>query len=189
MIEQIRNKFGNQWRVVRYIGVLAVALITLSVPAAAAFADAPPSDEPSLNGVSYTSRGSSGNFLTQWLTGWFSGGVEFSPSGCTQLANNPRTVAYRSITSEVRAVCRNEVPEMGHAATLRKRDNTTSEWSFAASGQFLGRPARIGSAFANTDCENMRYQVEGDGWVIDVDDKFYYASNTSKEVNNPCNYP
>ncbi len=45
MIGQIRNKFGNQLRVVGYIGVLAVALIALSVPADAAFAAEPDQEE------------------------------------------------------------------------------------------------------------------------------------------------
>ena len=57
MIGQIRNKFGNQLRVVGYIGILAVALIALSVPADAAFAAEPDQEEverllTQLNGAS-----------------------------------------------------------------------------------------------------------------------------------------
>ena len=180
--------FVNHKYAVRII-VAILVLVSLVVTLPTASAQEPPTDEPVSGGASYTSRGGSGNFLTQWFTGWFSAGIRFSPSGCTQLANTPRVVRYESVTSEVRAVCRNAVPEMYHTATLRKREDSSSPWSFAGSGQFRGRSVRLGSAFANTDCENMRYQVEGDGWVIDVDEKLYYASNTSREVNNPCNYP
>ncbi len=185
MIGQIRNKL----KVVRYIGILAVALIALSVPTGAAFANDPPSDESSSDGVSYTSRGSSDNFLTQWFTGWFSiAGVKFSPSDCIQFPSDPHVVNYESVTSAIRASCRNAVPEMYHTATLKKREYSSSPWSFAASGQFRGTSVRLGSAFANADCEKMRYIVEGYGWVIDVDNELYYASSASGEVNNPCNY-
>lgn len=184
MIGQIRNKFGNQRKVIRYIGILAVALIALSVPAGAAFAD-----EPSPEGVSYTSRSDSGNFLMQWLTGWLSANYRLSPSDCIQWPNDPRFSNPDNVSSSIRAACRVQVPEMYHVATLRKKKEGSSSWQAAASGSFHDTQVQRGTAFANADCEKMTYQVEGEGWVIDVDNKIYYASTISREVNNPCNYP
>ena len=174
----------------RYAVMIVVAILvlaSLTVFLSTASAQEPPSDETSYTS---TSQDRSDNFLLRWFNRWFATGIKFSPSGCVQLANDPRTVAYRSITSEVRAVCRNSVPEMYHTANLRKRvDDGLSGWRYAASGQFFSRSVRLGSAFANTNCENMIYMVAGQGWVVDVDNKLYYASNNSREVINPCNYP
>lgn len=81
------------------------------------------------------------------------------------------------------------MPEMYHTAILKKREDSTSPWKYAASGSFHDTWVKWGTAFANADCEKMTYQVHGSGWVIDVDNKIYYASTMSREVNNPCNYP
>ena len=45
MIVQIRNKLGMQLKVVRYIGVLALTLMVLSVPAGGVFAEEPDQEE------------------------------------------------------------------------------------------------------------------------------------------------
>ncbi len=184
MIGQIRNKFGNQLRVVGYIGVLAVALIALSVPAGDAFADEPPSDESPSDGTSYTSRGSSGNFFTRWFTANF----RLSPSDCVQWPNDPRFSNPDNVNSKIQAACRVQVPEMYHIATLRKKEEGSTKWSVAGSGSFHRKWVKKGAAYANADCENMIYQVDGQGWVIDVDNKIYYASTKGREINNPCNH-
>lgn len=45
MIGRIRNKFGNQLRVVSYIGILVLALVALSAPAGGVFAAEPDQEE------------------------------------------------------------------------------------------------------------------------------------------------
>lgn len=77
---------------------------------------------------------------------------------------------------------------MYHVATLRKKEEGSSTWSVAGSGSFHRTWVKKGAAYANADCEDMIYQVDGQGWVIDVDNKIYYASTIGREVNNPCNY-
>ena len=169
------------------VAILVLVSLVVTLPTVAA--QEPPTDESPSEGVSYTSVGSSGNFLTQWLTGWLTANYRLSPSDCIQWPNDPRFSNPDNVSSSIRAACRVQAPEMYHVATLRKKEEGSSQWRFAASGSFHDTWVQRGTAFANTDCENMRYQVEGEGWVIDVDNKIYYASTMSREVNNPCNYP
>ena len=183
MIGRIRNKLT-----VRII-VAMLVLVSLVVTLPTASAQEPPTDESPSEGVSYKSRDDSGNFLTQWLTGLFTANFRLSPSDCLQWPNDPRFASPDDVSSSIRGACRVQVPEMYHTATLKKKKEGSSSWSFAASGSFHDTWVKRGTAFANTDCEKMIYQVHGAGWVIDVDNKIYYASTMSREVNNPCSYP
>ena len=113
-----------------------------------------------------------------------------SPSGCVQTADHPHNSFHEPTRANgtVRAVCRkySRVPSFWLTAQMWE----TRWWGWDRIG-VRGKVTRAFVAsvgtFANDWCKKNTVRVTGDGYVIDVDARKYYASTVSASIKNPCN--
>jgi hypothetical protein len=89
------------------------------------------------------------------------------------------------VNGTVRTVCRTAVPRISHTAQLWE----TRWWGWDRIG-IKGSVTRYSTSFAKTFgndwCKKNTVRVTGNGYVIDVDLRTYYASTESIHVTNPC---
>jgi hypothetical protein len=110
-----------------------------------------------------------------------------SPSGCVQYADYPHKSGHQDgrMNGGVRTTCRNAVPRMSFTAQMWE----TRWWGWDRIG-IKGSITRYGwsraEVFGSDRCRNNTVRVTGDGFVVDVDGRTYYASTESIHVDNPC---
>jgi hypothetical protein len=110
-----------------------------------------------------------------------------SPSGCTQYADDPHDSGHRDgrMNGVVRTGCLNTVPRMSFTAQMWE----TRWWGWDRIG-IKGSITVYGWKTAKTQgndwCKNNMVRVTGSGFVVDVDNRTYYASTESIHVKNPC---
>jgi hypothetical protein len=114
-------------------------------------------------------------------------GLFTSPSGCAQQADHLHRSHHNRerVNAEIRAFCSAKVPLMEHTAQLWH----TRFWGWqkiGKSGSYSGVATKIGSAAANDWCHAGTFRVTGDGNIVDVDGRTYYAFTESEPVKDPC---
>jgi hypothetical protein len=109
------------------------------------------------------------------------------PSACVQVADYPHASSHVPGTMDgaIRTVCANAVPEIKYTAQLWQ----TRWWGWDRIGS-VGHAnvfnVKLAKAISSHTCENTTIRTTGNGYVIDVDGRAYYASTTSISVKNPC---
>ena len=110
-----------------------------------------------------------------------------SPSLCTQTAQWPHESTHvpGTMNGGISAKCNRVVPEISLTAQMWE----TRWWGWDRIGKKGSISAFLYTqaiAYANDKCRNSTIRTTGDGFVIDVDNKPYYASTESIHVKNPC---
>ena len=157
-----------------------IACLTLAVPpvGAAGAAPAPPSPATT-NRSTYQPAPTSGVVAY----------AAVSPSGCVQTADHPHNSGHEDgrANGAVRAVCRkySRVPNFWLTAQMWE----TRWWGWdrigvrgTVSRSFVSSVA----TFGNDWCKKNTVRVTGNGYVLDVDARKYYASTVSVSIKNPC---
>jgi hypothetical protein len=112
--------------------------------------------------------------------------IEATPSGCYQRADNPHlSTHYGNMSGDVWAICRNAIPEMYHTAQLWEK----RWWGWdriGTVGTFHRTWVSRGRATGEDRCRKNWIRVTGNGWIVDVDYRKYYASTESNHIYNPC---
>jgi hypothetical protein len=114
-------------------------------------------------------------------------GAPVSPSGCYQHIDNPHlSYHYGEIAGELRTKCRNSIPQILQSAQLWER----RWWGWDRVGikgdKHVYWVSEI-TSWARVSCRKSSMKVTASGYVIDLDNRQYYASTASPSVNNPCN--
>jgi hypothetical protein len=110
-----------------------------------------------------------------------------SPSGCYQKADDPHDSGHRDgrMNGVVRTKCTRAVPRMSFTAQMWE----TRWWGWdriGIKGSITVYGWSYAKTFGNDWCKNNTVRVTGNGYVIDVDGRTYYASTESAHVKNPC---
>jgi hypothetical protein len=153
-----------------------IGLLTLGSPAIASAAVTPGATPTTVDRAGYGSAG--GTALSP---------TAVSPSGCVQYADYPYDSGHEDgrMNGVVRTVCRNPVPRMSFTAQMWE----TRWWGWdriGIKGSITVYGWRTAKTFGNDWCKNNTVRVTGAGFVIDVDNRTYYASTESIHVKNPC---
>jgi hypothetical protein len=110
-----------------------------------------------------------------------------SPSGCLQRVDHPHQSIHEPGTADgvVTTSCRVSIPEISHSAQMWE----TRWWGWDRIGH-KGSVRVFNSRSASTTawdwCKKNTVRVTGNGYVVDIDGRAYYASTESIHVKNPC---